>query len=224
MNTLWVFVVLSFASVCQPAPLVCDKLATQIENSPDLSGRWHYIAVSTKVCLPIVLLNSIIWPSVEVDIAPKETPKHYAVQVRAKLYGVCVNESEEYFYENSKIFGVNSENAPIGDPDVLLHTSCSDCIVVMDNDTTMSTLSLLSRRTAVSEAELKEFETQAQCNQFSKPQILNTDLDFNNCQDMGDLSDDQSLAFLSRMYERMKSSKQDVFNCLSNILQSYISS
>ncbi|XP_027857568.1 uncharacterized protein LOC114134904 [Xiphophorus couchianus] len=219
MKTLWVAVVLSFVSVGQPAPLTCDKLAKPVEKRPDLPGRWHYIAVSTEVCLPALLINNMFWPSLAVDVTYKGTPHHYAATVKAKMHGFCMNETEDFFQNNNKLFEVNSENSPVGEPDVLLQTSCSDCIVLKSNDT-LSTVSLLSRRTNVTEEELKEFEMQVQCLDFSKPQVLNADQDYENCQVIGDITEDQSGTFLLRVFERVRSTHQSILKCLVDMLLS----
>lgn len=221
MKTLWVAVVLSFVSVGQPAPLTCDKLAKPVENLPDLSGRWHYIAVSTEVCMPALLINKIFWPSIAVDITNKGVPNLYAATVKFKMHGFCMNETDDFFQENNKLFEVNSENSPVGEPDLLLQTSCSDCIVLKSNDT-LSTVSFLSRRKTITEEELKEFEMQAECVRFSKPQVLNADQDHDNCQDLDDISEDQSLAFLQQVFERVKSTHQSILKCLVDMLLSYI--
>ncbi|XP_008407152.1 uncharacterized protein LOC103464676 [Poecilia reticulata] len=221
MKTLWVAVVLSFVSVGQPAPLTCDKLAKPVEKRPDLSGRWHYIAVSTEVCLPALLINNIFWPSIAVDITHKGTPNLYAATVKGKMYGFCINETEDFFQETNKLFEVNSENAPVGEPDVVLQTSCSDCIVLKSNDT-LSTVSLLSRRTTITEEELKEFEMQVQCVRFSKPQVLNADQDYDSCQDIDDITEDQSRTFLLQVIERVRSSHQSILKCFVDMLLSYI--
>ncbi|XP_054906329.1 uncharacterized protein LOC129372826 [Poeciliopsis prolifica] len=220
MKTLWVAVVLSFVSVGQPAPLTCDNLAKPVEKRPDLSGRWYYIAVSTEVCLPALLLNSMFWPSLAIDVTYKDTPNLYAAVIKAKMHGVCFNETEDFFQENNKLFEVNSENAPVGEPDVLLQTSCSDCIVVKSIDT-LNNILLLSRRTTVTEEELKEFELQVQCLHFSKPQVLNADQDYDNCKDIDNISEDQSLTFLLQVFERVKSTHQSILKCLVDTLLSY---
>ncbi|XP_012709330.3 uncharacterized protein LOC105918728 [Fundulus heteroclitus] len=222
MKTLWVAAVLSFVSVGQSVPLTCDRLAKPVENAPDMSGRWQIIAISTKVCLPTVLLNSILWPSFAIDVTSKGTPNLYSGMFRIKTYGFCMNETEDFLQDNNKLFDVNRENAATGSPDILLQTSCSDCIVVKSTDV-LNTLLLLSRRTTISEDELREFETQAQCVQFSKPLVLNADQDFTNCQDIENISEEQSASIMTKMYERVKSHQQNIISCLADIIYSYIS-
>ncbi|XP_032404422.1 uncharacterized protein LOC116709865 [Xiphophorus hellerii] len=217
MKTLWVAVVLSFVSVGQPAPLTCNKLAKPVEKHPDLPGRWHYIAVSTEVCLPALLINSMFWPSLAVDITYKSTPHHYAATVKAKMHGFCVNETEDFFQKNNKLFEVNSENSPVGEPDVLLQTSCSDCIVLKSNDT-LSTVSLLSKRPNVTEEELKEFEMQVQCLDFSKPQVLNAEHDYENCQYVKKFTEDQAITLYNQVFDRVKSARQSILKCLVDML------
>ncbi|KAK5872129.1 hypothetical protein PBY51_012857 [Eleginops maclovinus] len=179
MKTLCVAaVVLSLSSVCQPAPLACEKLLQPVDKAPDLSGRWYAIAISSSCLLQLVA--KVILPSFQVEITPKEAPNVYEYILKMKMYGHCVNETERFFHDNNKIFDVDSENASYGVPDVLLQTGCPDCIVTKGADV-LNLLTLLSRRKNITAAELKEFETQADCLGWAKPQVLDSDHDLTNC-------------------------------------------
>ncbi|XP_037534760.1 uncharacterized protein LOC119411880 [Nematolebias whitei] len=221
-------IVLSFISVGQPAPLTCDTLKKPVEKGPNLSGRWYYIAISTEVCLPTTLLDSIIWPSFSMDVTSKDTPNLYDGLARVKMYGYCVNESESALYVNNKIYDVDSENAPTGDPDVLLHTSCHDCLAVKTDDV-IDSLVLLSRRSTVTTAELQEFKKQVECFGWSKPVVLNTDHDFNNCLTIDDNMTEEAAEhflknFFPKMIERIKNTHHNIFKCLSDMVAYYGSS
>ncbi|KAJ4927050.1 hypothetical protein JOQ06_014790 [Pogonophryne albipinna] len=140
MKTLCVAaLVLSLSSVCQPAPLACEKLLQPVDKAPDLTGNWRVIAMSSEICLWSLLMRYVLWPSVEVDITSTETPNTFIDNYKGKMVGTCFNESGDGFvYANS--------------------TSTGKC-----------------RRKTVSAEEMKEFETQAECLGWAKPQLFNSD-------------------------------------------------
>ncbi|XP_024124895.1 uncharacterized protein LOC112144552 [Oryzias melastigma] len=217
--------VLSLVSVCQPASLACNNLLTPTDKNPQLLGRWHMIAFASESCLATTLFNSLIWPSLAMDITSKDKPNTYDYNIKVKMYGYCFNETEAFFYENSKMMDLDSNNSPTGDPDVFLQTSCPDCIVVKSNDY-IGTLLLLSKRKSVSDAELKEFETQTQCLGWSAMKKLNTEFDFDNCKILNDdISDEEAEALgnniLSTMSERMSGMYIDIYNCFRDKVWSY---
>ncbi|XP_038551733.1 uncharacterized protein LOC119885659 isoform X2 [Micropterus salmoides] len=206
-------VVLSLTSVCQPASLACEKLLKPVDKGPDFSGSWYLIAISSDSCLATTLLNSFFWPSVAVDITSKDIPNIYNGNFKIKMYGVCANESENYLYENNTVFDVDSNNAPTGSPDVMLQSGCPDCIVAKTDDI-INTFVLFSRRKIVTAAELKEFETQTECLGWAKPQVLNTDHDYENCTSLDD--DDVDTSGLSHMiYQRLKNTYTEPLKCLA---------
>ncbi|KAL3058275.1 uncharacterized protein LOC117489363 [Trematomus bernacchii] len=179
MKTLCVAaLVLSLSSVCQPASLACEKLLQPVDKAPDLSGRWYVIAIPTSCFWQ--MMARVLLPSVHVEVTSKETPHFYDLIVKAKLDGVCGNNTKRFFQENNKLFDVDSNNASHGVPDVLLQTGCPDCIV-SKGDLFPEILTIFSRRTNITAAELKEFETQAECLGLTKPQVLHSDHDFTNC-------------------------------------------
>ncbi|XP_017264060.1 uncharacterized protein LOC108231492 isoform X2 [Kryptolebias marmoratus] len=214
-------VVLSFFSVGQPAPLVCDTLLKPTEKGPDLSGRWYYVALSEESCLTTTLLDSLVWPSGTLDVTSRDTPNLYDGIVTAKMHGFCFNESEPCFYDNNKIYAVNSDNDPTGEPDVLLHTSCQDCIVIKQNDF-IDSLVLLSRRPTVTDVELKEFGKQADCLGWAKPQAFNTDHDYDNCQSIDVEEEAVYNNFFSKLIERLNNTKQNIITCLADMFISSV--
>ncbi|XP_023155117.1 uncharacterized protein LOC111588782 isoform X2 [Amphiprion ocellaris] len=216
-------VVLSLISVCQAASLACQKLMKPVDKDPDISGTWHYIAVSTEHCWSTTLLNVFFWPSAAVDITAKGTPNIYDANVKIKMYGMCNNESESFHYANHNVFNIDSNNAPTGEADVLLQTGCPDCLVVKGVDI-LNTLTLFSRRKSVDAAELKEFETQAQCLGWSKPLVLSTDHDYENCISVDDSDIDEAAAttFFTKMYERVKSMHHKVTECIKDTFLAYL--
>ncbi|KAK5933647.1 hypothetical protein CgunFtcFv8_014110 [Champsocephalus gunnari] len=179
MKTLCVAaLVLSLSSVCQPAPLACEKLLQPVDKAPDLSGRWYMIAISSSCILQLV--SRVLLPSVHMEVTSKETPNVFDYLIKLKMHGLCSNETAQLLQENNKLFDVDSNNTADGEPDLLLQTGCSDCIITK-GDSVLNVLILFSRRTNITAAELKEFETQAECLGLTKPQLLDSDHDFTNC-------------------------------------------
>ncbi|XP_042360993.1 uncharacterized protein LOC121956694 [Plectropomus leopardus] len=219
MKTLCVVViVLSLGSVCQAASLACEKLLKPLDKAQDFSGSWYVIAFSTEKCLVGTLMNAILWPSVAVDITPKTTPNVYSAKVKAKVYGYCETDSEDFFYKptDNKILEVDINDAPFGEPDGLLQSSCPDCIVIKSyGDDFINTFMLLSRRENVSDAEQKEFEAQVECSGWSKPQVLNTDHDYKNCPGTDSLENDSDAAkVFALMRQRLQTNYQEPLTCL----------
>ncbi|KAI3369864.1 hypothetical protein L3Q82_024671 [Scortum barcoo] len=175
MKTLCVaVVVLSLSSVCQPAPLDCEKLLKPLDSNTDLSGTWYFIAFSSGNCLVPLLLNFIFLPSVKVDITPRDKPNIYNATFNIKVSGYCENETSPFIYVNSSAFDIDPNNVPTGGPSELLQSGCSDCLVVKDTDV-INIFGFFSKRQTVTAAELREFETQAECLGWSKPQVFDTD-------------------------------------------------
>ncbi|XP_047440197.1 uncharacterized protein LOC125007414 isoform X1 [Mugil cephalus] len=218
-------VVLSLVSVCRPAPLTCEKLVKPVDQGPDLTGRWYYIAFAGKVCLATTLINGLFWPSISEYIASMNTPNIYSSTMNIKIFDYCINETLFSFYEKNRMMDVDIDTGiPTGDPDVLLHTSCPDCIVVKSSDV-IDSIFFLSRRKVITDAELKEFEMQAQCFGWSAPQAFNTDFDYGNCQNETDINDDDAsdLHFFLKIYERLKSTGHSIIKCFTEVLLSYFS-
>ncbi|XP_074497294.1 uncharacterized protein LOC141771177 isoform X2 [Sebastes fasciatus] len=71
-----------------------------------------------------------------------------------------------------------------------------------------------SRRENVTAAELKEFESQAECLGWSKPQVLNSDHDDENCPPLDDV-DMENMRIYSMIFQRMKNTYSVQLNCLS---------
>ncbi|XP_023149784.1 uncharacterized protein LOC111584768 [Amphiprion ocellaris] len=224
MKTLCVaVVVLSLISVCPAASLACQKLLEPVDTDPDISGTWHFIAVSTKYCWVSTIINVLFWPSIAVDVTAKDTPNIYDANVKFKVYGKCVNESTSLHYANHNLFKANSNNAPTGEADVLLQTGCPDCVVVKVVDV-ITILALFSRRKIVDAAELKEFETQAQCLGWSKPLVLNTDHDYENCISLDDAKIDMKVGttFFTKMYDRVESMYHKLNECFKDTVLAYL--
>ncbi|XP_049894225.1 uncharacterized protein LOC126386122 [Epinephelus moara] len=222
MKTLCVAVVLlSLTSVGQPATLACEKLLKPDDRSPDLTGRWYFIAVSMDSCMITTLLNAVFWPSLAVDITSKDTPKLFDAKFTVKMYGYCESESDQFWYDNHTLLDIDSNNLPTGKPDQLVQTSCPDCIIIKtEDDQILSAFLLLSRRKTVTTDELKEFEAQVKCMSWFKPQVLNTDHEYQNCPSLETAEDDSSR--LSKMiYARLKTTYTEPLQCLAETLMYY---
>ncbi|XP_067361950.1 uncharacterized protein [Channa argus] len=222
MKTLCIAaVVLSLTSVCQPASLDCDNLLKPVDKSPDLSGRWFIIAMSSEICMIPALLNSLMFPSIAVDITAQAKPNIYETTVRFKLYDHCAAESETVLFERNIMFEVDSNHSLAGSADVLLQTGCPDCLVLKGNDT-FEVLLLLSRRQNVTDAELKEFRMQVKCLDWAEAEILNTDHDYKNCKSLDDDSDVDFSALWSMMSERLKNSFKTPLKCITKDISGFI--
>ncbi|XP_026163390.1 uncharacterized protein LOC113130762 [Mastacembelus armatus] len=218
MKTLCVaVVVLSLISVCQPAPLTCEKLLKQVEKDPDLSGIWYLIALSSNICLAPALLNAFFSLSAEMDISAKGTPNIYDANFKVKMYGYCMSEPLPFLYKDRSLFDIDSNNAPTGNPDVLLQSGCPDCIILKAVDI-INTLMVFSRRKTLTDAELKEFETQANCLGWSKPQVFSLDHDYENCKSLDNTTDADAERVAEMIYERLKTEYTVPLQCFYDYL------
>ncbi|KAK2861821.1 hypothetical protein Q5P01_001354 [Channa striata] len=216
-------VLLSLSSVCQPAPLACDKLLKPVDKSPDLSGRWYLISMSSDNCMVPAVLNAFFWPSVAVDVTLTEPPNRYNSNFKFKMYGLCNEETEAFLHENNTLFDIKDNNVASDSKDVLLYTGCPDCLVTKGEDF-INTFLLFSRRKTVTAAELMEFETQAKCLGWYKPQIFNTDHEYENCKTLDDDSDVDSADLSNRLYQRLRSSYTMPLSCITESIFSIPSS
>ncbi|XP_067444673.1 uncharacterized protein [Thunnus thynnus] len=218
MKTLCVaIVVLSLTSVCQPASLACEKLLNPEDKSPDLSGRWHVIASSADKCWFPLLVNALFWPSIAMDITAKDTPNIYDANIKFDSHGYCTNKSTPLRYENNTIvLDVDSDNLVTGKSFFLVQTGCPDCLV-LKGDHDLKTLTLFSRRKNVTADELKEFEAQAECLGWMKPQMLKSDHDYETCKSFKDITDSDDQAVMSMMDDRVKTMQDDLVKCDPNL-------
>ncbi|KAE8298299.1 hypothetical protein D5F01_LYC02793 [Larimichthys crocea] len=219
MKTLCVaVVVLSLISVCQPAPLTCEKLLKPVDKELEVTGTWYMIAVATESCLATTIMNALFELSGKIHINATDAPKVYSLEYNIKLYQYCKTDTGNFFYEKSAMFGVDVNNAPYGDADLVLQSGCPDCMVLL-GDSVLNTTILFSRRKTVTAAELKEFEAQVECLGWSKPWVLQTDHDYKNCMSLDEveeISDDLP----DKMLKRLQTNYKMPLMCLaSDVLQ-----
>ncbi|XP_034389269.1 uncharacterized protein LOC117731194 [Cyclopterus lumpus] len=202
-------VVLSLTSVCQAASLACEKMLKPVDKGPDIRGIWYLIAISSEECWVSTLFNSVLWPSVEMNITSKDTSKIHSAEFKFKIYGYCHIEREHYLYENNTLSDVNiNTDEAEGEPDVLLQSGCPDCIVIKERN---NVVFLISRRKTVTDAELKEFESQVACLGWSKPEVTNSDYDYENCLSFDDDGDTSGLSSL--ILKRLRNTYIEAFKC-----------
>lgn len=81
---------------------------------------------------------------------------------------------------------------------------------------------LLSRKTTIEVADLRQFETQATCLSLPQPKLLNNDYDFSNCTDIDikDATKEEENILLKRTQTFMG----ELGNCAVQYLWSWISS
>ncbi|XP_034061720.1 uncharacterized protein LOC117539602 [Gymnodraco acuticeps] len=222
MKTLCVAaLVLSLSSVCQPAPLACEKLLQPVDKAPDLTGNWRFIAMSSEICLWSLLMRYVLWPSVEVDITSTETPNTFIDNYKGKMVGTCFNESGDGFvHGNSTSTGkLFPTDRPFDEPVVLLQSGCPDCVVLKHDHQFAAYIWLISRRKTVSAEEMKEFETQAKCLGWAKPQLFNSDYDYTNCKSEDDINPDE---IFSVFIARLSNVNLDVFKCIRELFLKYV--
>ncbi|XP_034726358.1 saxitoxin and tetrodotoxin-binding protein 1-like isoform X1 [Etheostoma cragini] len=213
-------VVLSLISVGQPAPLVCEKLLKPVDKAPDFPGIWYLVAMTSDTCVVTTLLNYVLWPSVSLNITSMNTPNVYKGNYRFKMYGYCETDSEEFFSKKNMVFDVDVNNAPVDEPDMLLQSGCSDCFIVKRVDKDIDMLMLFSRRQNVSAAELNEFEKQAECLGWAKPEVINSDHDIENCLSLDD-DDTDNLELIPMIFQRLRNNYAVPFKCVSESVQTF---
>ncbi|XP_017264156.1 uncharacterized protein LOC108231581 [Kryptolebias marmoratus] len=210
-----VVVVLSLASVCQPASLACDLLLQPVEEGPDILGRWYLVAMSSDYCWVAALLNSLFVPSFQVDVTSTEKLNYYDANIKIKMYGVCDNKTIQYLYKTNMIAEVGTPDEIKKDPKgVILHSRCQDCLVLRDNGL-VSFLVILSRRPNITAAEMKEFEVLADCLSLYRPQVMDTNHDYENCSTPDNINPD-SPEITEDLPKRMKKVFSELFTCTTD--------
>ncbi|XP_077426602.1 uncharacterized protein LOC144054981 [Vanacampus margaritifer] len=156
----------------------CDSLTRQlqIQSRSQFVGVWRYVAESTNMPGSKLLTKMLVQ------------------NLWGKLY--FANQSDFFMFQVQKILGrchritskvtlVNNTlhmERPIPAIEVLLTTSCPDCLLLLSNYTyggsTYRGMQLLTKRANVTSAEMEEFKRQVACLNLPSPTILDPDKGF----------------------------------------------
>ncbi|XP_028261193.1 uncharacterized protein LOC114435595 [Parambassis ranga] len=210
-------IVLSLLSVGQPAPLTCETLMKPRDTEgPDLTGRWFLLALSAEHCITTTLLDVLLRPIFVFDITSMDASNVYNSSIKITIDGHCFEESKMFFYKDNQMFEVDSNNTALGNASLFLYSGCPDCIVVKRTDM-IKALILISRRKVVTAAELAEFETQARCLGWSKPQVLRAEHASENCRSYHDIPRQEDEAIMQRIHrkvsEKATSMREKIMKC-----------
>ncbi|KAM3624280.1 uncharacterized protein V6R79_021442 [Siganus canaliculatus] len=205
-------VVLCFLSGAHSVPVTkCENLTRpiQIQGREQLLGKWIHIAESTNLVGSKLLTKAFVDSSWMKFSAGKESDDLDAIQVQ-KMFGSCFTVTSKVTVVNSTLYTAQ----PMITTEVLLNTSCTDCIVVYTvGDSVLKGVQLLSRRTHVTAAELEEFKKQVQCLNLPSPAILNPDKGL--CPEQS-LSQDTEVTDLTGVMENMGSEHLSLLDSLFN--------
>ncbi|KAF7207541.1 putative LOC107384931-like protein, partial [Nothobranchius furzeri] len=182
MKTLCVAVVaLSLISACRPSSLACEMLLQPMDQDPEVLGRWYVIALSSNYCWVASMFNTVLAPSIQLDVTSAGKPHYYDVNFTLKVSEFCDSKSIQFFQKSNMAVEVRSiDDVPKTQKGAIISSRCQDCLVIRE-DGLVNMVALLSKRPNVTSAEMKEFEVQADCLGMYRPQVLNADFDLENC-------------------------------------------
>ncbi|KAK7930011.1 hypothetical protein WMY93_006406 [Mugilogobius chulae] len=165
---------LSLLCVGHSAPMPnCENLIQKIdiESRDVLLGRWIYAAESTTIP-GTAMLTKLLIDSVIVHAIPLVDNNSVQFTQIQRMFGRCASFSSTLTVVNNTMQMIK----PYVASEVLLTTSCPDCLVILGNFTLGSryfqSLQLLSKRRVLSTAELEEFKKQAECLNLPAPHAL----------------------------------------------------
>ncbi|CAI5686865.1 uncharacterized protein LOC109202226 isoform X1 [Oreochromis niloticus] len=203
--------VLNFISVCQPASVACKSYLKKAKNVQDLTGKWYAIAMSSNSCWNIgpPLLSS------DMDITAVEKANTFEATITMKMYGQCKNQTTQFHYGNSTISVVNSTDGEDDDIFVFLEKTCRDYVVIKSDDFT-DILVLLSRRTSITADEMEAFERQTKCHNLYKPQVFDSDHDYENCPTFEDEKPKLTNSEMLRIHQGWRNMFSQLFTCVQD--------
>ncbi|XP_037103423.1 uncharacterized protein LOC119120543 [Syngnathus acus] len=157
------------------APLTdCDTLTqqVQIQSREQFFGTWTFGAESSDI-KGTHDLGKIFVRKLWGRVYPSNQSDHfYAFQVFRMTDTYCYSITSKLTLVNNT---VHMEH-PLSATEVLLKTSCPDCILFLSNTTigehTYRFLQILTKRPSLTSDELEEFKQQAACLNFNEPIIL----------------------------------------------------
>ncbi|XP_077379557.1 uncharacterized protein LOC144020202 [Festucalex cinctus] len=154
----------------------CDALTQQlqIQTRDQFLGVWTYLAESTNMPGSKVLTKMLVDNVWGKNYPANESDSFFVFQVQ-KMLGRC-------FSVTSKVTLVNDTlrtERPIAATEVLLTTSCPDCLILLSNysfgESTYRGVQFLTRRPKVTSAEMEEFKRQVACLNLPSPVMFDSD-------------------------------------------------
>ncbi|XP_077379560.1 uncharacterized protein LOC144020203 isoform X2 [Festucalex cinctus] len=146
----------------------------QIESRKKFVGVWRYVAESTNMPRSKDLTKMLadnLWGKI---YFANESDSFYVFQVK-KILGLCHRIISKVTLVNNTLH----MERPIPATEVLLTTSCPDCLLLLSNYTIGESayrgMQLLTKRANVTSAEMEEFKRQAACLNLPSPSILDPD-------------------------------------------------
>ncbi|TWW59851.1 uncharacterized protein LOC130527124 [Takifugu flavidus] len=166
--------VLSLLAAARAAPVHdCARLTEQLEiqERDEVLGRWISIAESTDIPVSNVMTRMFVDSSWVKLTAANESDSILFFQALKSL-GQCFTLQYNMTLTNSTLSMVK----PLKVSEVLLKTSCPDCLVIHSKyhreRNSYRALQLLSRRNNISAAEIYEYNKQVQCLNLPPPAVL----------------------------------------------------
>ncbi|XP_054635627.1 uncharacterized protein LOC129182958 [Dunckerocampus dactyliophorus] len=164
----------------QSAPLAdCGTLTQQlqIQGRDQFLGRWTYAAESTNIPGSKMLTKMFV-ENVWGEVSPANESDSISVRQLQKMFGSCYSVTSKMTLANNTL----TMAYPLVASEVLLTTSCSDCMVLLSNytigESTFSGVQLMTRRPKVLAAEMDEFKRQVDCLNLPPPAILDSEKGF----------------------------------------------
>ncbi|XP_012711197.2 uncharacterized protein LOC105920215 isoform X2 [Fundulus heteroclitus] len=160
-------VVFSLLSLGQSAPVTnCESLTKpiKINGTDQLLGRWNYVGWSTNMVLGsiVALFAEPGW----LHITATDQHDLLITSDYLKMFDTCETMISNMTLKNNTFITDKSTVS-------LLTTTCPDCLVQYSTGPGSERhLEFLSRRTAVTDAELEEFKKQVECLNLRKSKIL----------------------------------------------------
>ncbi|XP_047461052.1 uncharacterized protein LOC125019939 [Mugil cephalus] len=186
--------VLSLLSVAQSAPVTdCETLTQTIDIKKDqLQGRWTIRAEASDAPSAKTMMYLFV-QSVWLNVTNNSTTDTITIFQNQKMLSSCFTFRTTKTLKNNTL----TMEQPLPATDVLLRTSCPDCLVwyskVSVGNSRFTSLDLLSRRGRVSAAEMEEFKKQASCLNLPSPSIMDPEEEYcpdpSESQDIIDLTD-----------------------------------
>lgn len=159
-------------------------------------------------CVLSSLIHNLLKPSLALDFISNETTKGYDVKITAKMLSFCMNETDSFLPSRKE-------------ESYYLLPSCADCIAVKE-DSLIKYIYLLSRKTTVDVADMRQFETLSLCLRAPRPILLHSDYEFVNCKNVE--SDEPSEEEVTIMGKRVEHFMHKLIKCVVQYIWNWIRS